>query len=71
MLLLSFHIVLPIEGHLDAVVHVMSHICHRYDSILMYDLSYPEMYHSVFKNCDWSEFYRDAKEAVPMNAAEP
>ena len=26
---------------------------------------------SVFKQCDWSEFYRDAKEIIPMNAPEP
>ena len=37
----------------------------------MYDPSYPEIDHNVFKKWDWSEFYRDAKEAVPMNAAEP
>ena len=37
----------------------------------MYDPSYPEIDHSVFKEHDWSEFYRDAKEAIPMNAPEP
>ena len=33
--------------------------------------SYPEIDHSLFKTCDWSEFFRDAKEAIPMNASEP
>ena len=32
---------------------------------------YPEIDHSVFKECDWLEFYRDAKEAIPVNAPEP
>ena len=35
------------------------------------DPSYPEIDHSVFKECDWSEFYRDVKEAIPVNAPEP
>ena len=27
--------------------------------------------HSVFKKCDWSEFYGDAKEAITVNTPEP
>ena len=33
----------------------------------MYDHLYQEIYHSGFKGCDWSEFYRDALEAIPIN----
>ena len=68
---LSSHVVLPREGHIDAVVHVMAHVDQRCNSRLMYNPSYPEIYHSVFKECDWSEFYRDAKEVVPLNTPEP
>ena len=58
--LLSSHIALSRERHLEAAVHVMAHVglC-------------PEIDHSVFKECEWSEFYRDAKKAIPMNAPEP
>ena len=52
-------------------MHVMAHIGQRYNSRLVYDPLYPEIDHSVFKECDWSEFYRDVKEAVPVNAPEP
>ena len=69
--LLSSHVVLPKEGILDAAVHVMAHVGQRYNSRLMYDPLYPEIYHGVFKECDWSEFYRDAKVVIPMNASEP
>jgi hypothetical protein len=31
----------------------------------------PDIDESSFIQADWSEFYRDAKEAVPMNAPEP
>ena len=37
----------------------------------MYDPSYTEADCSVFKKCNWSEFYRNAKEAIPMIASEP
>ena len=65
MSLLSSHVALPREGHLDAAVG------QRYNSILVYDHSHQEMDHSVFRKCDQSEFYRDAKEAIRMNAPEP
>ena len=68
--LLSSHVALPGEGHLEAAVHDMAHVGQRYNSRLVYDLSYPEIDHSVLKKCDWSEFYRDAKVAIPVNAPE-
>ena len=70
VLLLSSHVALPREGHLDTAVHLIAHDGQRYNSRLVYDPSYPEIDHSVFKKCDWSEFFRDSKEALPMNAPE-
>ena len=52
-------------------MHVIVDIDQKYNSRLVYDPSYPEIDHSVFKECDWSEFYRDAKEAIPVNAPKP
>ena len=69
--LLSSHVALPRKGHLDAAVHVMVHVGQRYISRLVDDPSYLEIDHSVFKECEWSEFYRDAKEVIPVNAPEP
>ena len=37
----------------------------------MYDLSYPETGHNIFKKCDWLEFYRNANKAIHVNAPEP
>ena len=59
MLIFSLHIALFTEGHLE------------YNSRLVCDPSYPKIDHSVFKECDWSEFYRAVKDAIPMNAPEP
>ena len=68
--LLSTHVVLPRKGHLDAAVYIMAHVGQRYNSRLVYDPSYPEIDHNIFKKCDWSEIYRDAKEAISMSAPE-
>ena len=35
------------------------------------DPLYPEIDCNVFKECDWPELYRDAKEAIPMDTPEP
>ena len=69
--LLSSHVAFPREGHLNAVVHVMAHVGVRYDSRLVYDSLYSAIDHSVYKKCDWSEFYGDAKDAIPVNVPKP
>ena len=43
----------------------------RYNSRVVYDPSYSEIDHNVIRKCNWSEFYEDVKEAIPMNAPEP
>ena len=37
----------------------------------MYNSSYPELDHIALKESGWSEFYRDAREAISMNVSEP
>ena len=71
VLFLSSHSALPREGYLFAAVYVMAHVGHRYNSRLVYDLLYQEIDPNIFKNCDGSVFYWDAKEATSMNATEP
>ena len=70
VLLLSSHVPLPRKRYLDLAMHVMAHVDQRYNSRLVYYPSYMEIGHGVFKKCDCSEFYRDSKEAIPMNAPE-
>ena len=69
--LLLSHVALPREAHLEAAVHVMVHVGQKYNYRLVYYPSYQEIDHSVFKKCDWSELYRDTKEAIPLNVQEP
>ena len=52
-------------------MHGMAHVDQWYYSRMMYDPLYPEIDHNVCKKSDWSEFYRDAREAISVNAQEP
>ena len=63
---LSLHIALPREGHLDATVHAIAYVSQKYNSRLVYDPSYSEIDHSIFR-CNWSEFYWEAEEVIPVN----
>ena len=67
----SSHVAFSREGCLDAAVCVIAHVGQIYNSRLVYDSSYPEIDQSVFKKCNWSGFYRKAKEAIHINAPEP
>ena len=40
-------VALPREGHLEAPIHVTSHVGQRYNSRLVYDPSYPEINHNM------------------------
>ena len=64
VLQMSSHVALPREGHFEAAVHAMVHVGQRYNFRLVYTPLYPEIDHSNLKDCDWSEYYRDAREAA-------
>ena len=64
------HVALPREGHLEAAMLVMAQVGQRYNPRLVYDSTYLEIDHSVFEECDWSEFYMYAMEAIPVNEPE-
>jgi hypothetical protein len=68
--LLSRYLALPREGHLEQALHIVGYIkCHR-KLCLQFDCSYPSVNKSWFKQYNWFDFYRDAKEAIPPNMTE-
>lgn len=69
--MLSSHLALPREGHLDAVLHIFAYLDHKHNSRMVFDPTYPEIDMSNFKECDWKHFYGDVKEAIPLNAPDP
>ena len=59
------------EGHLEAALHVFSYLKSRSNSRLIFDLKEPNVGNSDFVECDWSDFYPGAEEALPPNAPKP
>jgi hypothetical protein len=68
---LSSFLALPREGHLEAVFHIFAYLERRHNARIVFDPNYPDIDMSVFKQCDWKEFYGDVMEPVPLNAPEP
>ena len=63
--------VMPRRGHLDAALHVIAHLKGRSNSRMVFDRTYPDIYHHEFKKQDWAHFYGDVEEAIPTNAPRP
>ena len=69
--MLASHLVLPREGHLEALFRVFSYLQAKHNSRLTFDPNYPEIYHDRFKKHKWVDFYGDVKEAIPTDIPEP
>ena len=69
--LLSSHSAMPTQGHLEAVLHIMGYLKLRHNSRSAFDPSYPDIDHSNFWECNWTDFYEGAVEAIPPNAPQP
>ena len=61
----------PRVGHLEQMFHVFAYLKKYNRSRLVFDWTEPELDESVFKQCDWKDYYPDAKEPIPPNAPEP
>jgi hypothetical protein len=58
----------PRVGHLQQVLHIFAYLkCHE-QSHLVFDPNMVDWDESKFEKHDWSDFYRDAREAKPANA---
>jgi hypothetical protein len=69
--LLSSHLALPREGHLQQVYHIFAYLKNNTKRTLAFDPTHPMIDESRFVQCDWHDFYRDAKEPIPGDAPEP
>ena len=58
---------MPRQGYSEAALHIMGYLKLRYNSRLRFDPSYPNIDHSNFQDCDWTDFYECALEAIPPN----
>ena len=63
--LLSRYLVSARQGHLEQVFHIFAYLKHHPRSTMVFDDTVPVFRGERFVNCDWSEFYPDACEAIP------
>ena len=52
----------------DSSIWIMGYLKLRHNSRLMFDSYYPDIDHSNFWECDWTDFYKGAVEVIPPNA---
>jgi hypothetical protein len=65
--LLSSHLALPREGHLEQVYHIFAYLKHGSRRRIYLDPSYPSISESRFQSYDWTDFYKYAEEPMPSN----
>ncbi|MGH7974027.1 MAG: reverse transcriptase domain-containing protein [bacterium] len=68
--MLSSFLVQPRIGHLDQVIHIFAYLKSHRRSTMVFDDTRAVIPESKFTKCDWTEFYRDAKEPIPSNMPE-
>ena len=66
--LLASHMSLTREGHIESALHIFAYLGQKYNSHIAFNLTYPDIDESSFKDCDWRGFYDDMKEAIPPNS---
>ena len=69
--MLSHHLALPREGHLEQALHIFGYLKEHPKRKIAFDPDHPEVDERRFKQYDWYDFYRDAKEAIPTNMPPP
>ena len=71
---MSSHLALPREGHLEQVLHIFSYLKQHHNAELVFDPTPPEIDQAAFERKDWStsEFgHLEGAEQVPSNAPKP
>jgi hypothetical protein len=69
--MLASQLASPRDGHLKAVHRVFAYLSNKHNSRMVFDPTYADIDMKSFKDCDWREFYGDAKEPLPPNMPEP
>ena len=69
--MLSSHLALPREGHLQQVYHIFAYLKCHHNSRIVFDPTYPDIDYENFPRKDWTSAYGNMTEAIPDNAPEP
>ena len=72
--MMSSHLALPREGHLECLYHIFAYLKKYHNSEMVYDPTEPVIDERAFKKADWtysSILERDRKEVLPPNMPKP
>jgi hypothetical protein len=69
--LLSSFLCQPRRGHMEAIYSIYGYLKYHDKSTMVFDDSPIHWSDNDFPHYDWEEFYKDAKENIPLNAPEP
>ena len=68
---MSSYLASPRIGHLQEVYHIFGYLNQKPKRKLGFDPSEPDISEKMFKDYDWEDFYKGAKEAIPIDAPKP
>jgi hypothetical protein len=66
--MLSTHLFLPREGHLEAVFRVFEYLGINHNARVVFDPTYPSVDMGTFIKTDWKSMYGDVEEIIPSDA---
>jgi len=69
--LLSTHLALPREGHMEQVYHIFGYLKGSPRRRIFFDPTYPAIGESRFQKFDWEDFYNEAQEPIPLDLPPP
>ena len=69
--LMSQYLVAPRKGHLDKLFNIFSYLRANLSFPLSFKVGRMTNDYSNFKEVDWSEFYPNAEEIIPLNMPIP
>jgi hypothetical protein len=69
--MLSNHLCLPREGHLEDVLNVFAYLGLRHNARVVFDPNYTDVDMGTFIKTDWKSMYGDVKEMIPSDSPVP
>jgi hypothetical protein len=69
--LLLSHLAYPCMGHLETALHVMAYLQYKHITQVIFDPTYPIINMDSFPQFEWTKFYGDVEEAIPVDMPEP
>ena len=69
--LLLSRLAYPRKGNIEAALYVMTYLKQKHNSLFVFNPTYSKIDESIFKDCDWKDFYGNVEEASPLNTPTP